>query len=143
MLPPARPLLATATDQGVVVVVTVVATVVVLALLVSLVVAVRTAGQLRRAADDLRRETVMLVEEMGGTLAHATAELERVDDLIGSAEAISNTVDSASRLAYLTVANPLIKVLAIGRGTSRASARLRARRRPARSRPARSRPVGR
>lgn len=120
---------ATAPDETVVVGVTVVATVVVVALLVALAASIRAARQLRRAAADLRRETRLLVDEMGGTLAHANAELERVDGLIGSAESISDTVDSASRLAYMTVANPLIKVLAVGRGTTRASARLRSGRR--------------
>ncbi|MGH9094062.1 MAG: hypothetical protein ACRDXE_02775 [Acidimicrobiales bacterium] len=122
--------MATAPDQSVVVGVTVVGTVVVLALLIAVVASIRAARQLRRAAAELRRETILLVDEVGGTVAHANAELERVDDLIGSAESITDTVGSASRLAYLTVANPLIKVLALSRGTSRASARLRSGRRP-------------
>jgi len=49
--------------------------------------------------------------------------------VIGRAESIGGTVDSASRLAYLAFSNPLIKAVALGTGTSRAVRRLRRRRR--------------
>ena len=78
----------------------------------------------------------MLVEEMSdhaaavigdaeATIARARGELDRVDDLIGSAEAITETVGSASRVAHAVLATPLIKVLAFGAGTARAGRRLR------------------
>src|SRR5207253_2141204 len=61
-----------------------------------------------------------------GAVAHgASVELERVDTLLGTAESISTTVDSASRLAYLTFSSPVIKALAFGAGTSRAVRRFR------------------
>ena len=78
----------------------------------------------------------MLVEEMTdhaasvigdaeATIARARGELDRVDDLIGSAEAITETVGSASRVAHAVLATPLIKVLAFGAGTARAGRRFR------------------
>ena len=45
--------------------------------------------------------------------------------ILGTAESISSTVDSASRLAYLTFSNPVIKALAFASGTSRAVRRFR------------------
>jgi hypothetical protein len=48
-----------------------------------------------------------------------------VDDLIGSAEAITHTVGATSRLARLALAGPVIKVMALGAGTARAGRRLR------------------
>jgi len=78
----------------------------------------------------------MLVEEMTDhaadvigaaedTIARAQGELDRVDDLVGSAEALTETVGSASRVAHAVLAVPLIKVLAFGAGTARAGRRLR------------------
>jgi hypothetical protein len=65
---------------------------------------------------------------MHATLGQAGAELQRVDGLLGAAESISSTVDSASRLAYETFSNPVIKVLAFSTGTRRAARRFRRRR---------------
>lgn len=96
------------------------------------VVMLVAALSLRRSARDLR----LLIEEMTDhasavigaaeeTITRAQGELARVDDLIGSAEAITETVGTASRLAHATLATPLIKVLAFGAGTARAGRRLR------------------
>lgn len=96
------------------------------------VVLLVAALSLRRSARDLR----LLVEEMTGhaavvigeaeaTITAARGELARVDDLIGSAEAITETVGTASRLAHATLATPLIKILAFGAGTARAGRRFR------------------
>ncbi len=85
----------------------------------------RTTRALRAAADELHRETVGLLADLRGAVGQANSELERVDGLLGTAESISATVDSASRLAYGTVATPVVKVLAFGAGTRRAARRLR------------------
>lgn len=105
--------------------VTVAATLVVATLVVAAVSVVRSARALRHASDDLAGRTAQLIEEVGATVTRAGAELERVEDLVGSAEAITERVGAASRLAYVALSNPLIKVLALGRGTARASRRLR------------------
>lgn len=116
---------ATATTSTLAVGVTVVATLVVAALVVAALSVVHSARALRRAAEDLAQRTTMLIEDVGATVSRAGAELERVEDLVGSAESITETVGAASRLAYVALSNPLIKILALGRGTSRASARWR------------------
>lgn len=139
-LPPARRLvklpallfLATSSSGDIAIGVSVVSTVVVIALLAALVAAVRSARQLRRAADQLRREGMALLAELDATVTTAGRDLERVDDLIGSAERLSATVGSASRLARMTMATPVIKVMALGAGTARVSDRIRGRRRGSR-----------
>lgn len=121
-------MLAAAPSEGVAVAVTVVATVVVLAVLAATAVAVVAARRLRRTADALAAEVERVLGDVQATLAAASSELSRVDDLIGSAEALTGTIGAASRLAHATVASPVIKVMALSRGTSRAGSRLRGRR---------------
>ena len=117
----------TATTQpDLAVAVAVVATLVVTALAASLLAALRAARRLRRSADALEREVRGVLETVDGTLAQASAELERVDDLIGSAEQLTGAVGSASHMAYASLASPVIKLMAFSRGASRASRRLRA-----------------
>ncbi len=109
------------------IVVSVVATVVILCLLGVLWSLLRASRALRVAAEQLRREGLSLLSDMRGTVGQANAELERADGLLGAAESISTTADSAARLAYLAVSNPVIKLLAFGTGTARATRRLRRR----------------
>jgi hypothetical protein len=112
-------------DSAVVVGVTVAATVVVLGGLVAVVSLLRTARDLRSLAQELSEHTAAVLGEVEITVARARGELDRVDDLIGSAEAITETVGSASRLARVALARPLIKVMALTAGTARAGRRLR------------------
>jgi uncharacterized protein YoxC len=85
----------------------------------------RTLLELRTSVEQFRSEAVPLVGQLRGTVTQANAELERVDTLLGTAESIGATVDSASRLAYLFLANPIVKALAFGAGSTRALRRLR------------------
>jgi predicted PurR-regulated permease PerM len=88
----------------------------------------RTLHLLRQSVEELWRETIPVVNELQQTVQQANGELDRVDSLLGTAESISATVDSASRLAYLAFSNPVIKALAFASGTGRAARRLRRRR---------------
>jgi hypothetical protein len=88
---------------------------------------VSTMRSLRDAIEAVRVDAVPAVAELRRAATQANAELERVDELLGTAESISTTVDSASRLTYLVMSNPLIKVVAFGAGASRAARRLRRR----------------
>lgn len=97
----------------------------IIVLLVVLASLVRTMRTMRVLLEDLRTETLPLLGDVRTTVGQATTELERVDTLLGTAESISATVDSASRLAYLAFSNPLIKVMAFFAGTTRAFRRLR------------------
>jgi len=109
------------------------------AALVFVVVALRRqVRDLRRAVDDLTRETVPLVRDARVVVDQAATEMVRVGDVLESTEAVSATVDSASRLAYRTLANPAVKLVAYTTGVGTAFRRLFSRR-PADAR--RPRPV--
>lgn len=120
------PLLATTkADDVVAIVVCVFAALVIVVLCYAMTGLVRTLRRLRESVDELRRETLPLVADLRTTVVQASGDLERVDSLLGRAETISATVDSASRLAYLAFSNPVIKTLAFGAGTARAARRFR------------------
>ena len=112
---------ASAGNWSVAVAVAVVATLVLVGLIAALVSVIRAARALRHAAEELGRQSEQLLAELGGTLRDANAELERVDGLIVSAENLTETLTATSQAAYVTVARPLVKVLALRRGTARAA----------------------
>ena len=89
---------------------------------IALIGAVR---DLRGAVVQLREEALPVVAAMRRTVDEAGAELDRVDSLLGAAESVSATVDSASRLAYSAFSSPVIKALAFANGTGKAARRLK------------------
>jgi hypothetical protein len=105
--------------------VTVVATVVVFGGAVAVVSLLRTARHMRALAEELSEHTAAMLGDVEIAVSEARRELDRVDELVGSAEAITHTVGSASRLARVALSGPLIKVMALGAGTARAGRRLR------------------
>jgi hypothetical protein len=104
--------------------VTVVATVAVIGLVLAALSLLRTARQLRALAEELTDHTAVVLGGVEVAMTRAQGDLDRVDDLLGSAEAINAAVGSTSRLARLAFSGPLIKVLALRAGTARASRRL-------------------
>jgi len=88
----------------------------------------RQVRALGRAVEELRRETVPLVRDARVVVDQAATEMVRVGDVLDSTEAVSATVDSASRLAYRAFANPVVKVLAYGTGVGTALRRFFGRR---------------
>ncbi len=111
-------------DEVAVLVASCAASVAAVASLVAAVLLGRRVRDLRRTVEDLRRETVPLVRQARLVVEEAATEMVRVGDVLGSAESVSATVDSASRLAYRAFANPVVKVLAFGTGTGAALRRL-------------------
>ena len=95
------------------------------ALIYGIVQLVRTLTALRLGVEELRRSTLPVVDELSRTVTAANAELARVDVLLESAESVTATVDSASRLAYLLFSNPAIKAVALASGTAKAAKALR------------------
>jgi len=87
-----------------------------LAALVAVIVLSRRTAQLRRLVDQLHDEAVPLVRQARVVVDQAASEMERVGDVLGSAEAVTATVDSASRLAYRAFSNPVVSALAFGSG---------------------------
>jgi hypothetical protein len=95
----------------------------VVALVVALVLT-RRVKELRALTRALGSEAIPLVRDARVVMDQAATEMERVGDVLSSAEAVSGTVDSASRLAYRIFANPVVKVLAFGTGAGSAVRRL-------------------
>jgi predicted PurR-regulated permease PerM len=85
----------------------------------------RMVKRLSETVEQLQAEAMPVIEELRSSVQRTNDDLDRVDDLIGSAEAITTTVEGASRLAYLTVSKPVIKTMALAAGTQRAARRLR------------------
>lgn len=95
------------------------------AFVVLLATLARTLRELRTALDEFTEVAGPLVADLSDTVSEAAVELDRVERLVTSAETVTDTIDSASRLAYRTLANPVVKAMALRAGVSRASQRLR------------------
>jgi uncharacterized protein YoxC len=106
---------------------TVVAVLLAVALVVVTVALLRTLRSLRAVVDDLNREAGPLLVDLRGDARKASQGLDRVGDLVGAAESVTRRVDGASKVAYVTFASPVVKVLAVGHGVSRVSRKLRGR----------------
>jgi methyl-accepting chemotaxis protein len=107
------------------IVVTAIATLAVAILLGAALSLRRSARELQDLADELADHAYTVISDAEATVAQARRQLDRVDDLVGSAEAISDTVESATRLAHSALATPLIKVMALRAGTARVGRKLR------------------
>ncbi len=103
----------------------VVGTLVVVGFFIAFLGLLRTLRTLTESIEALKREVVPLAGQWRQTVDQANAELARVDSLLTTAESVSQTVDSASRLAYLALSNPVIKLVAFTSGTGAALRRLR------------------
>ena len=110
----------------------------VVALLAALMLAVLVV-QLRRAVSELRGAVVEFGERSGPALDElvraarsAGGQVDRLDDLISTASAVTDAVDGATQATVRALSHPVIKTAALAKGTSRAARRLRS-----------GRPVGR
>ena len=86
---------------------------------------IRTLRELRAELASFRQQSSEALTELHAAVADANGELERVDDLVGSAEALAATVDGVAKVGFLTVGKPVIKTVALAKGTSRAARRIR------------------
>ncbi len=86
-----------------------------------------TLKTLHSSVEALRNETLPLVDELRAAVDTTVHNVDRVDRLITAAEGIEAHVDSASRLAYRTIASPVVKTMAFGSGVKRSAQRLRRR----------------
>ena len=100
------------------------------ALIVVLLRVLDAMRDMRREVDQLRLETAPLISELvattdeaRATIDQARADLERFDNVLGSAEAIGDAV--GGRVARTTFSAPMIKAAGFARGTSRTISRLR------------------
>jgi uncharacterized protein YoxC len=75
--------------------------------------------------DGIREETVPLLSEVKTTVSGVNRELDRADGLLESAGNIARSAERVAHVVEQTVSSPLIKVVALGAGASRALRRLR------------------
>ncbi|HTJ74606.1 MAG TPA: DUF948 domain-containing protein [Acidimicrobiales bacterium] len=87
--------------------------------------AMRTLKTTRVAVEDLRRTSVPLLNDVHTAVRQANGDLIHVERVLESAQSISGTMDSASRLALAAFSNPMVKLAAWFAGTSKALRRLR------------------
>ncbi|MGC8626801.1 MAG: hypothetical protein ACP5VR_04445, partial [Acidimicrobiales bacterium] len=120
---PSSPLAAT---DAVAVGVTVLSTLLLLGLVGAVSYLLRVVHELRREARELSLESRRLLGELDQTVRQAGREIERVDRMVGSAEAITEAVGSASHLVGGVVTKPLIKVVAFASGVARGVRHLQA-----------------
>lgn len=109
------------------VIVAIASVVAVVVLILGVVALTRTLTAIRLSVEQLRRETVPVLEQLQVTVAKANGDLERLDGFLDTAQSVSATVDSASRLAFLAIGNPVIKGVAAAAGVARAARALRKR----------------
>jgi len=106
--------------------VTVLSTLLLLGLVGAVSYLLKVVHELRREARQLTLESRQLLGELDQTVRQAGREIERVDRMVGSAEAITEAVGSASHLVGGVVTRPLIKVVALASGVARGVRHLRA-----------------
>lgn len=87
---------------------------------------------LLRALRSLRATLGVLeadLREAGALLAQTDADADRVGALLSDAEGLTAQLDSSTRLVQTAVRNPVVKVLALLRGTGRTARSVGSRRR--------------
>jgi hypothetical protein len=95
------------------------------ALAVVLVRVLDALRDIRVAVSDLDARTAPLLYELRASVDEARHDLARFDRVLGSAEAISDSVEGMSRVARVALSAPVIKSVALASGTGRAARRLR------------------
>lgn len=85
---------------------------------------ITTLRSLRVTVEELRIETHTAVAEMRAMVAEANGEIARVDSLLDTAEVVGRRVEATSRLAWLVMRNPLVKLASSSVATDRAVRRL-------------------
>jgi uncharacterized protein YoxC len=85
---------------------------------------ISTLRSLRETVDDLRRETLPVIAELRATVATANGELARVDTLLDTAEEVGARVEATSRLTWMVLRNPLVKLASASVASDRVARKL-------------------
>jgi uncharacterized protein YoxC len=85
----------------------------------------RTVREVGTALDELRTQTMPLLADTRAALRKAEGANRKTDVLIDTATSVTETLDSATKLAHSVLSNPLVKVLSFFTGTKHAARRLR------------------
>lgn len=99
--------------------------VLVLFIALMLVNLVRVLESTRSLIDGIRQETVPLLGEVKNSVVGVNKELDRVDGIMASAGNITKSVERVSAVVEKAVSSPLVKVIALSAGASKAVKRFR------------------
>ncbi len=94
--------------------------VVVVGLLFTMAYAIRAIAVCKRSVETITEHTLPLIADMHASIQQNAADVARVDTLLDTADSISAAMDSAARVAYNAVSNPVVKALSAGAGIARA-----------------------
>ncbi len=100
---------------------------VVVALTLVVVRLARTTAELAEVITEVRDEALPALREATEVVRQAGGEAQRVTEILDSAEALSQRVDGASKVAYVALSRPVIKTAAAASGAQRAARKLRGR----------------
>lgn len=75
--------------------------------------------------DGIREETVPLLSEVRNSVVKTNRELDRVDGMLESAGSIVARVEKISRLVEQAASGPIVRIIALGAGLSKAASRFR------------------
>jgi len=87
----------------------------------------RSLNALNAATEMFLAEALPAVKELRRAAEQASAEVDRIDDLLDVASAIGDRVDSATEATFRALTSPVIKSVALATGTKLAARRLRGR----------------
>ena len=75
--------------------------------------------------DGIREETIPLLSEVRNSVVKTNRELDRVDGMLESAGSIMARVEKISLLVEQAASGPLVRIIALGAGLSKAASRFR------------------
>src|SRR5207247_6047575 len=79
----------------------------------------------KKLIDGIREETVPLLSEFRNSVVKTNRELDRVDGMLESAANIVARVEKISNLVEQAASGPLVRIISLGAGLSKAASRFR------------------
>jgi len=86
---------------------------------------VKTMGIMNKFLDQIRIETIPLINRFQVTMDHVNTELERVDGILTAVESMSERANNATKAVQEVVTSPLVKLIGIGAGAGKAFSKWR------------------
>lgn len=80
----------------------------------------RTMAITNRILNDIRKETLPLMNRVETAMDHVNGEIERLDGVLESLQKMAARADSATRTVQRLVASPFARLLTLGVGVQRA-----------------------
>jgi len=94
------------------------------ALTVAVVQLRSSVAELERMIERFSVDVLPIVTQSADSADRASAQVQRLEDILGVAAAMTDTMDSATATTVRVLSNPVIKTAAVAKGTRRAARRL-------------------